>query len=235
MIELQQISKIYGDRTVLQLPALTILKGEKTGLLGNNGAGKTTLLSIMLDLVKPNTGTVINNGVEVAGSEAWKQYTAAYLDEGFLISFLTPEEYFEFVGGLYGVSPSDAIAFAEKYQDIFAGEVLGRNKLIRDLSKGNQKKVGLVASLIGSPDVLFWDEPFANLDPSTQLRIKELIQSFGESRTFVLSSHDLHHVYDTCQRVLILDLGRLVHDLRTADLSLKELVGMFGPAGAQAL
>jgi ABC-2 type transport system ATP-binding protein len=227
MIEITNLSKVYSGREVLNIPHLQFKDGETVGVLGNNGAGKTTLFSIILDLIKPDGGSVKSKGVDVSGSEEWKKFTSAYLDEGFLISFLTPEEYFGFVGELFGRSRDETLEFVKSFEDIFNGEILGRGKLIRDLSKGNQKKVGLIGTLIGKPECVIWDEPFANLDPSTQLKLKSLVIEYSANSTFLVSSHDLHHVYDTCPRIIILEHGRLIKDLRRDDLQLNELIAMF--------
>ncbi len=234
MIEVRNLSKTYGDREVLNIPHLAFKQGETVGVLGNNGAGKTTLFSIILDLVKAEKGEVMSKDVDVSKSESWKKYTSAYLDDGFLIGFLTPEEYFTFVGELFGISQSDTLQFVNEFEDIFNGEILSRGKLIRDLSKGNQKKVGLIGTLIGQPECILWDEPFANLDPSTQLRLKSLIQSRSASSTFIISSHDLHHVYEACPRILILEHGKLIKDLRRDHLGLDELIAMFAGSEVQS-
>ncbi len=114
-------------------------------------------------LVKYNTSH--NNNVNVRESEDWKSFTSAYLDESFLIGYLMPEEYFYFIGELRGVSKREVDRFLNQFEDLFNGEILKGKKYIRDLSKGNQKKVGIVAALIGEPEVIILDEPFANLEP----------------------------------------------------------------------
>ncbi len=90
MIEVKELTKTYGSQTVLNLPQLEIPKGQSFGLVGNNGAGKTTFFSLLLDLIAPTTGHILNNGVEVRSSEAWKPFTSAFIDESFLIGYLTP-------------------------------------------------------------------------------------------------------------------------------------------------
>ncbi|MEA3480292.1 MAG: ABC transporter ATP-binding protein, partial [Bacteroidota bacterium] len=169
MIEVKELSKVYNEVTVLNIPALDIPKGESFGLVGNNGAGKTTFFRLILDLIRPNTGQVMSNGSDVRKSSEWKHYTGSYLDEGFLIDFLTPEEYFEFLGDINNLTSGDINEFYFTFEEFFNGEVLGKEKYIRDLSSGNQKKVGIAASLMVNPDVLILDEPFNSLDPSTQI------------------------------------------------------------------
>ena len=178
MISFTNVSKVYAKQAVLDILLLEIPKGQTFGLVGNNGAGKTTMFSCLLDLIKPSKGVVKNNNVNVRESEDWKSFTSAYLDESFLIGYLMPEEYFYFIGELRGVSKREVDRFLNQFEDLFNGEILKGKKYIRDLSKGNQKKVGIVAALIGEPEVIILDEPFANLDPTTQIRLKKIIKNY---------------------------------------------------------
>jgi ABC-2 type transport system ATP-binding protein len=229
MIEIKDLKKGYGRKLVLDIPELVFNKGEIIGIVGNNGAGKTTLFSLVLDLIQASTGAVYSKGKEVSKDEAWKKYTAAFIDEGFLIGFLSPDEYFEFIGQLFDWSKATVHEFTAEFEEIFNDEIRGKKKYIRDLSKGNQKKVGLVASLIGGPEVLIWDEPFSNLDPSTQLRVRNLITKYAENRTFLISSHDLNHIADVCTRIIILEKGKIIKDVQKEDISKEELVDFFIP------
>lgn len=230
MIEVKELTKTYGSQTVLNLPELEIPKGQSFGLVGNNGAGKTTFFSLLLDLIAPTTGHILNNGVEVRSSEAWKPFTSAFIDESFLIGYLTPEEYFYFIGELRGQTRADVDALLEGFQDFFHGEILNQKKYLRDLSKGNQKKVGITATFIGNPEVVILDEPFANLDPTTQIRLKKLIRQLADERevTALISSHDLVHVTEVCQRIVVLERGEIVRDIQTSPETLKELEAFFG-------
>lgn len=228
MIDIKDLQKSYGATIVLDIPQLHIAQGEVIGLVGNNGAGKTTLISLLMDLIKANRGVVLIDGLDVSSGEEWKMYTAAFLDDSFLISFLTPEEYFEFLGTLYNWSHTDVMSFVSQFEAVFNGEVLGGKKYIRDLSMGNRKKVGLIGTLIGNPKLVYWDEPFANLDPTTQLRVRNIITQYSGSTTFLVSSHDLHHIADVCTRIVILDKGRVVKDVLRSETSSKELFDFFG-------
>jgi len=230
MIEINNLRKIYNRTEVLNIPALTFQKGEIIGIVGNNGAGKTTLFSAILDLIQVSAGSITSKGKEVNQTEDWKKYTAAFLDEGFLIGFLKPAEYFEFVGKLHNLSPSSTLEFVQQFEEIFNGEILGKKKYIRDLSKGNQKKVGLISALIGHPELVIWDEPFSNLDPSTQLRISRLISDYSANKTFLISSHDLNHIAEVCTRIVILDHGKIVKDVQRSEISKEALVEFFTPA-----
>lgn len=169
MIQVENLKKTYNGTTVLNIEKLEIPKGQSFGLVGNNGAGKTTFFSLLLDLIQATTGTVSSNGIVVSQSEGWKPFTSAFIDETFLIGYLTPEEYFYFVGDLRGWNKADVDSFVKKYEEFFNDEILNKKKYLRDLSKGNAKKVGIIAALIGNPEVVVLDEPFANLDPTTQL------------------------------------------------------------------
>lgn len=229
MIIANDLTKTYNGTTVLRIEELTVPSGQSLGLVGNNGAGKTTFFSLLLDLIRPTSGYIVNNEVMVNKSEDWKPFTSAFIDESFLIGYLTPEEYFYFTGELRGWNRADVDAFLVKYGQFFNGEILKRNKYLRDLSKGNQKKVGIVAALIGNPKVVILDEPFANLDPTTQIRLKEIVRELAEDNgvTVLISSHDLMHVTDVCKRIVVLDKGEIVRDMQTTPETLKELEMIF--------
>jgi ABC-2 type transport system ATP-binding protein len=229
MIKATELSKKYGGNTVLNIGSLEIPKGQTFGLVGNNGAGKTTFFNLLLDLIKPTTGLVTNNQIQVNSSEDWKPFTAAFIDESFLIGYLTPEEYFYFIGELRGMNKADIDAFLAQFSEIFNDEILGKKKYLRDLSKGNQKKAGIVAALIGNPEVVILDEPFANLDPTTQIRLKKLLSDLTKdsNATVLISSHDLGHVTEVCERIVVLDKGDIVKDLKTSAETLAELEAYF--------
>jgi ABC-2 type transport system ATP-binding protein len=229
MITTSNLSKKYSGNQVLNIESLEIPKGQSFGLVGNNGAGKTTYFSLLLDLIQPSTGFINNNGVQVNKSEEWKPFTSAFIDESFLIGYLTPEEYFYFIGELRGQNKADVDALVAKFEDFFHGEIIGQKKYLRDFSKGNQKKAGIVAALIGNPEVIILDEPFANLDPTTQIRLKSIVKELAEKQgvTVLISSHDLMHVTDVCERIVVLDKGEIVKDLETSAATLKELEAHF--------
>jgi len=229
MIKTTNLTKRYGTATVLNIADLEIPKGQSFGLVGNNGAGKTTYFNLLLDLIAPSTGKIINNGIQVNTSEDWKPFTAAFIDESFLIGYLTPEEYFYFIGELRGKSKADIDEFLKQFTEIFNDEILNKKKYLRDLSKGNQKKVGIVAALIGNPEVIILDEPFANLDPTTQIRLKKMLKSLTEDKnvTVLISSHDLLHVTEVCERIVVLEKGELIKDIKTSPETLKELEAHF--------
>ncbi|MDO7172177.1 ABC transporter ATP-binding protein [Mariniflexile sp. AS56] len=229
MIVTSNLSKKYSSNLVLNIASLEIPKGQSFGLVGNNGAGKTTYFSLLLDLILPTTGCIVNNGIQVNESEDWKPFTSSFIDESFLIGYLTPEEYFYFIGELRNQNRADVDKLVAQFEDFFHGEILNQKKYLRDLSKGNQKKVGIVAALIGNPEVIILDEPFANLDPTTQIRLKGIIKDLAEKQgvTVLVSSHDLMHVTDVCERIVVLEKGEIVKDLATNAATLKELEAHF--------
>ncbi len=229
MITTSNLSKKYNDNIVLHIDNLDIPKGQSFGLVGINGAGKTTFFSLLLDLIQPTSGHIKNNNILVHQSEDWKPFTSSFIDESFLIGYLTPEEYFYFIGELRGQNKADVDALVSQFEDFFHGEILNQKKYLRDLSKGNQKKVGIVSALLGNPEVIILDEPFANLDPTTQIRLKKIIKDLAETKgvTVLISSHDLMHVTDVCERIVVLEKGKIVKDLATSEATLKELEAHF--------
>jgi ABC-2 type transport system ATP-binding protein len=230
MIQVNNLSKTYNNGIkVLNVDSLEIPKGQSFGLVGNNGAGKTTFFSLLLDLIQPSSGYIKNNDIQVNTSEAWKPFTAAFIDESFLIGYLTAEEYFYFIGDLRNQNKADVDALLKKHEEFFNGEILNSKKYLRDLSKGNMKKVGIIATLIGNPEVVILDEPFANLDPTTVNRLKKIIKELADNPevTVLVSSHDLVHTVEVCTRIVALNKGEVVKDIQTSEETLKELEAFF--------
>ena len=229
MISVHNIGKFYTGKLVVDVQQLEIKEGEIVGLVGNNGAGKTTFFRLLLDLIKADRGEILSKEKNVAVSENWKGYTAAYLDEGFLIDYLTPEEYFYFIGKLNNRSKADVDEFLIGFESFFDGSVLKSGKYIRELSKGNQFKVGIAGCLLQKPEMLILDEPFANLDPTTQMRLLKMLREIhAQNRiTIFISSHDLNHVTDISTRILLMEKGKIIRDLHTTDDTLNELEEYF--------
>jgi len=229
MIQVTDLQKAYNGVTVLNISGLDIKQGESFGLVGNNGAGKTTFFRLILDLIEATSGEVRIENQKVERNDAWKTSTGSFLDEGFLIDFLTTEEYFNFVGKLHQKSEGDIAQFLDSMKDFFNDEVLGTKKLIRDFSKGNQKKIGIAAALIGDPKILILDEPFTALDPSSQIRLKRFLNDLQTrlNMTMLISSHDLNHVTEVCKRIVVLEKGKIVKDILTNQDTLKELETYF--------
>ncbi len=229
IITATNLKKIYHGITVLDIPFMGIAHGESLGLVGNNGAGKTTFFRLILDLIEASSGEARIGGEKVARRDEWKSKVGSFLDEGFLIDFLTPEEYFAFTAKVYNKSEGDIAVFLESMEDFFHGEILGSGKLIRDLSKGNQKKTGIAAALISDPQILILDEPFTALDPTSQIRLKRMLNELKTTKkmTMLISSHDLNHVTEVCDRIVVLEKGLVVKDIRTSENTLKELESYF--------
>jgi len=229
MIQITNLQKAYGGTTVLDIEELKIENGDVFGLVGNNGAGKTTLFSLILDLIRATRGKVIINEIPVAKSEEWKAITGAYIDESFTIGYLTPDEYFNFIGELRGMNANDISGFLSNFNEFFNDEILGKKKFIRDLSKGNQKKVGVVGAFMGNPEFVVLDEPFANLDPTSQFKLRQIIKDFAadNGKTLLISSHDLDHVTDVCSRIVILQKGKVIRDVAKTESTLAELEEFF--------
>jgi ABC-2 type transport system ATP-binding protein len=229
ILDIRNLKKVYGDRTVVDIPELQIHPGETIGLVGNNGAGKTTLFRMLLDLIRPTEGEIRSKDNNVAHTDQWKDYTASFLDEGFLIDYLTPEEYFIFIGGLHNMNQANVREYLLQYVEFFNGEILNSGKYIRDFSKGNQNKVGIAAALMQNPELLVLDEPFANLDPTTQIRLKTLLKQLSVTHrvTTLISSHDLNHVTEVCNRIILLEKGVVIKDIHTDENTLAALEAYF--------
>lgn len=225
VISTSNLKKDYNGVTVVDIPILQITDGESFGVVGNNGAGKTTFFRMLLDLVRPTTGEIIISNKNVNYNHDWRHFVGSYLDDSFLVPYLTPDEYFSLVGELYDYREGDLKLFLDNLNEFFNGEILGRKKYIRDLSKGNIKKTGIAAALIGQPQIVVLDEPFENLDPTSQIRLKDLIIQEHKARgtTFVISSHDLNHVTEICSRIVLMENGKIIKDMKGGQQALTEL------------
>lgn len=218
-IEIDNLRKTFGDTTAADIENFTIADGELLGLVGNNGAGKTTLFRLMLDLAKADSGTItLTDGQTVinpAQSEDWKALTGAYIDEGFLIDFLTPEEYFAFIAKVCQIDKTTTEERIHRFDAFMSGEILGQKKLIRDLSAGNRQKVGIIAAMLNNPRLLILDEPFNFLDPSSQNALKRILQVYNRdtSATILVSSHNLQHTIDISTRIALLEHGAIRRDI----------------------
>ena len=215
MIEISNLRKSFSEKCACDIPLLSIGSGEIIGLVGNNGAGKTTLFRLILDLLKPDSGNVTLDGIDVQQSEDWKTFTGAYIDNGFLIDFLTPEEYFEFIAKVVSISKEELTERTAAFEQFTGGEIFGRNALIRNLSAGNKQKVGIISALITRPKLLILDEPFNFLDPSSQNHLKHIIEEYREATgaTIIISSHNLTHTIDISTRILLMEQGEIKRDI----------------------
>ena len=231
MIKIENLKKQFGDTVACNIDQFVINDGDVLGLVGNNGAGKTTLFRMLLDLLKPDEGSVTINDVNPAESEAWKQQVGAYIDEGFLIDFLTPEEYFAFLGKISGMTQTEVDERLKDFEQFAAGEVFDQKKLIRNLSAGNKQKVGIISALFRRPQIVILDEPFNFLDPSSQLVLKHVLTDYAHETgaTLLISSHNLQHTVDISTRIALLEHGVVIRDLPNSEGSAaKELDTYFG-------
>jgi len=232
MITVKDLVKEYNQRVVLDIESLQINEGELFGLVGNNGAGKTTFFRLLLDLIRASKGNIHSNENDVSASETWKDYTSSYLDESFLIGFLTPYEYFHFIGETYGFSKADIDHKLLDYKSFLTEEIVNeKKKYIRDFSKGNKQKIGIVSSIITEPKVLVLDEPFDGLDPTSQILLKRLLVKLNAQTkaTILISSHDLNHVTEVCPRIVLLEKGKVLRDITNNPNTLAELELYFAP------
>ena len=229
MISIRDLKKVYGRTQALSIAQIEIGNGEMFGLVGNNGAGKTTMFRLILDLIEATEGEVLIRSMPVQRQEDWKMITGSYLDEGFLIDYLSPSEYFSFVGGLHSWTADDYSRFYLSLEGFCPDDMLQGKKPIRSLSQGNKNKIGIIAALIGDPQLLVLDEPFAHLDPSSQIILKRLLKKINADRgtTMLISSHDLTHVTEICNRIVLLEEGLILKDLHTAGGTLGELEAYF--------
>lgn len=238
-INISNLIKRFGDKTAINIPSFTINNGDIVGLVGNNGAGKTTLFRLLLDLIKADEGHITMSHdaedstlaeTDPAKSEDWKSFTGAYIDDGFLIDFLTPEEYFQFIGKVNGLSEQETASRIDKFQHFMNGEILGLKKLIRNFSTGNKQKIGIMSALLNTPRLLILDEPFNFLDPSSQNILKNILKEYNAKTgaTVLISSHNLTHTVDISNRIALLEKGEIIKDLPNSNNSAeKELEDYF--------
>ena len=230
MIAIDRLRKNFGEKVAVDIEHYEINQGDMLGLVGNNGAGKTTLFRLMLDLLKADNGKVVINDIDVSQSEDWKSFTGAFIDDGFLIDYLTPEEYFYFIGKMYGLKKEEADERLVTFARFMNGEVIGHKKLIRNYSAGNKQKIGIISAMLHHPQLLILDEPFNFLDPSSQSVIKHLLKKYNEEyrATVIISSHNLNHTVDVCPRIALLEYGIIIRDITNKDNSAeKELEDYF--------
>lgn len=230
MINIVQLQKRFGSKLAVDIEQYQIAQGEMLGLVGNNGAGKTTLFRLILDLLQADRGHVTLKGLAVEKNEEWKAFTGAFIDDGFLIDYLTPEEYFYFIGKMYGLKKEEVDQRLQPFERFMNGEVLGQKKYIRNFSMGNKQKIGIISAMLHHPELLILDEPFNFLDPSSQSIIKHLLKRYNEEHhaTVIISSHNLNHTVDVCSRIALLENGVILRDLQNVDGSAeKELEDYF--------
>ncbi len=210
MIEVRNLTKAYGDRLAVDNVSFTVNRGEILGFLGQNGAGKTTTMKILTGFMAATSGTVSVAGFDVFDNPLEVKKRVGYLPETPPVYLeLLVSEYLDFVADLRGVAKADK---KKKIDSAVERCQLGqvRNRLIGNLSKGYRQRVGLAQAILGDPEVLILDEPTVGLDPKQVTEARGLIQSFRGERTVIYSTHILSEVAATCDRILIIDQGKIV-------------------------
>lgn len=230
MIAISNLVKKFGEKVAVNIDSYVLNSGDMIGLVGNNGAGKTTLFRLILDLLKADEGNVCINVTDVSKSEDWKHEVGAFIDESFLIDYLTPEEYFSFIGKIYGISKEEVTERLKPFEQLMNGEILGQKKYIRSFSMGNKQKIGIISAMIHHPQILILDEPFNFLDPTSQTVIKHVLKKYHDTHhaTIIISSHNLNHTVDICPRIALMEHGSIIRDLSNVNNSAeKELEDYF--------
>lgn len=246
-IFVNNLIKKFGDKTAVSIPDFCFPSNEIIGLVGNNGAGKTTLFRLILNLIKADNGVVNfcitdevsnhdkENIQEIRTSisnleESWKSYIAAYLDESFLIDFLTPREFFSFISKVNNISKQEMEERLNSLKTFLGNEVLGRKVYIRELSAGNKQKVGITATLLSCPKFIILDEPFNFLDPSSQNHLKKILIEYKTQHraSILISSHNLHHTTDISDRIVLMENGEIIKNIdNVTETSIKDLENYF--------
>ena len=238
MIQINNLQKKFGAKTAVNIDNYIINQGDMLGLVGNNGAGKTTLFRLILDLLRADRGNVTINDIDVCKSEDWMNFTGAFIEDGFLIDYLTPEEYFHFIGKMYGLKKEEVDERIAPFERFMNGEVMGQKKFIRNFSAGNKQKIGIISAMLHHPQLLILDEPFNFLDPSSQSIIKQLLKKYNEEHgaTVIISSHNLNHTVDVCPRIALLEHGVIIRDIQNENNSAeKELEAYFNVSVEEAV
>ena len=218
MIEVQNLTKVYGGKTAVENVSFKIRNGRIYGLLGPNGAGKSTTMNIMTGCLSPTEGTVLINGYDICDQPIEAKRQIGYLPEQPpLFVDMTPAEYLTFVAEAKGVS--DELIDRQVKETMQVTDILSvKDRLIRNLSKGYRQRVGIAQAILGSPDIIILDEPTVGLDPQQLTEIRALVRKLGEKLTVIISSHILSEISELCDHVIILSEGHVVADDDMAEL-----------------
>lgn len=220
-IIVEGITKTYGQQNAVDNLSFRVKTGEVLGFLGPNGAGKTTTMRAITGYLVPNKGDILVGGISVNRNPAEVKKHIGYLPEhNPLYQDMAIIDYLGFIGGIHGISKAE---LESRVADIIriCGIKSDKHKKIRELSKGFKQRVGLAQALIHNPDVLILDEPTVGLDPNQIVEIRELIRHIGREKTVILSSHILAEVEATCDRILIINKGKIVADGTAGELRRK--------------
>ena len=210
MIEVKNVTKKYGNFTAVDNITFTVKDGEVVGLLGQNGAGKSTTMNMITGFIEPTEGTIIINGYDIMKKSLKAKKQIGYMPENVpLYSELTVKEFVSYMAELKLVGRKERKQEVENViKETGLEEV--KNKLIRNLSRGYKQRVSMAGALVGNPEVLILDEPTVGLDPKQIIEIRNLIKNLGKKHTVILSSHILSEISQICERVVILNKGKIV-------------------------
>lgn len=218
MVEVNNITKCYGDKKAVDNVSFTVNSGEILGFLGPNGAGKSTTMNIITGYLSSSSGTVTIDGCEILDDPKGAKSKIGYLPEiPPLYMDMTVQKYLEFMFDLKKVKLDKEDHIEEVCRLVKISSV--SHRLIKNLSKGYKQRVGLAQALLGNPPVLILDEPTVGLDPKQIIEIRNLVKSLGKKHTVILSSHILSEVQAICDRVVIISNGKVVADETTEGLS----------------
>jgi ABC-2 type transport system ATP-binding protein len=213
-IKVTAVSKVYKSQKALNKVSFSADKGQIIGFLGPNGAGKSTMMKILTGFIKPNSGEVLVDGIDVLQNPLEAQKTIGYLPEhNPLYSEMYVREYLQFQAEIFKVDKTQIEACIAK-----VGLTIEAHKKINQLSKGYQQRVGLAAAILHNPKVLILDEPTTGLDPNQLVEIRALIRALGKDKTVLFSTHIMQEVEAVCDRVIIIKQGELLVDKRLAEL-----------------
>tara|TARA_B100000768_G_scaffold30754_1_gene29238 strand:+ start:1766 stop:2452 length:687 start_codon:yes stop_codon:yes gene_type:complete len=227
MIEIEQLKKSLSIDFEINIPNLFLPKGKNIAIIGNNGAGKTTLLELILDLKKFDEGRILINADDNK-KFIWKKITSSYLDEQFLIQFYTPKEYMKFCSVFYNQDFNLTLTRLKKYDDFFNFKYFNEKKLIRNYSKGNKQKIGILSTLVFKSKLVILDEPFSHLDPGSKLLLGKILKE-NKSTTNIVSTHNIGIISKTFDLVFLMDQGKIIgtFDLENNPINTEQLYNFF--------
>lgn len=219
MIEVKNLVKRFGAKYALDDVSFSVEKGEVVGLLGPNGAGKSTAMNIMTGFLSSTSGTVEIAGFDILDNPVEAKRCIGYLPEQPpLYTDMTVKEYLNFVYDLKGCRFNRKKHLEEICRVVKITDDYNKNRLIKNLSKGYKQRVGIAQALVGNPAVIILDEPTVGLDPKEIIEIRALIRTLGEAHTVILSSHILTEVQAVCDRIIIINSGKLIADEQTSNI-----------------
>ncbi|MFV0313180.1 MAG: ABC transporter ATP-binding protein [Dysgonomonas sp.] len=214
MIQIEHISKSYGDQPALSDVSFSMNKGEIIGLLGVNGAGKSTLMKILSGIIRPDSGQISFSGKDLFENALEIKRRTGYLSEDNpLYEDMYVKEYISYVAGIYDTGK-------ERISEVIEQTGLQKEykKKIKDLSKGNRQRVGIAQALVNDPLFLILDEATSGLDPNQRESLNNLLINLSINKVVLFSTHILHEVKDICSKFILLDKGKLIADHEIAEI-----------------